>query len=661
MKIRVLPDSVANQIAAGEVVGSPSSVVKELTENAVDAGATTVTVNFRADGRELVQVIDDGVGMTPADARLAFDKHATSKITSLEDIYELQTFGFRGEALPSIAAVAEVELITRTEEQELATQIIIEGGEYRSQEMVVAPKGSNFKVSNLFFNVPARRKFLESSEREAGKIKTEFRRVALCHPEVAFALYRDDAPLFNLPKSSLRARIAGLMGKSVAAQLLEVSTTTTIVKVEGYIGRPECAKKRKEEQFFFVNGRFFKSPYLHRAVMAAYEKLIPAGLTPSYFLYLEVDTQKVDVNVHPQKTEVKFSEDSEIWQIVNAAVRESLAKTGVIPMMDFEEQDIDIPVYSGNARGNMEEPRTHNNPFYNPFAKESEGETKEFGSELGGGFGGSFGGSFGRGGFGGSFGTEVYGEERDSSIEGKSNRGLLCDKVKSYPSSPEEPRMNEYGSLIEGDDEELRIFSEGELTAYRGEFVPEDFGAVGGVLSLGGGYAAALYRGALAIVDLEKARELVLYNYYMNLINADEAAVGERMLFPQRKVFSLDDLECLRKEKEFFTSFGFDYEVVGDNYIELAAYPAELHNEAEAENVLYEMIDSLREGVGSPARERKERLARVLSRTRGVVSMGAVGQEALVAMLSDLSHAMGSCSAVVRIVEKSELDTLFGK
>ncbi len=630
MKIRVLPDCVANQIAAGEVVGSPASVVKEMTENAVDAGASMVTVNFRADGRELVQVIDDGEGMTPADARLAFDKHATSKITSLEDIYELQTFGFRGEALPSIAAVAEVELTTRTADEELATRIIIEGGEYRSQESVVAPKGSNFKVSNLFYNVPARRKFLESSEREAGKIKTEFRRVALCHPDVAFALYRDDAPLFNLPKSTIRGRIAALMGKSVAAQLLEVSTITSIVRIEGYVGRPESAKKRKEEQFLFVNGRFFKSPYIHKAVMAAYEKLIPAGLTPSYFLYLTVDTQKVDVNVHPQKTEVKFSEESEIWQIVNAAVRESLAKTGVIPMMDFENLgEVEIPVFDGSIRRPLEEPRTTLNPFYNPFARDNEEDSA--GQESGSG--------------------------------GRSNRGLLSDRVELYPSAPSQPQKDGYASLLEGELEleEGCFFGEEQLLPAEESITPDDLGGFSGALPIGGGYVATTFRGGLAVVDMERARELLLYNYYMELIRSDEAAVGQRLLFPQRKVFSLDDVECLRDEKEYFATFGYDYNLVDDNHIDLVAYPAELPDEAEAERVIYEMIDSLRDGTGSSERERKERLAKVLSHTRSAKPLGEMSVEKMVETLEDVYHAEGSCAPVVRMVDNALIESLFGR
>lgn len=618
MKIRVLPDSVANQIAAGEVVGSPSSVVKEMTENAIDAGATLVTVNFRADGRELVQVIDNGCGMTPADARLAFDKHATSKITSLEDIYSLSTFGFRGEALPSIAAVAEVELTTRTEEDELATQITIKGGEFCSQELVVAPKGSNFKVCNLFYNVPARRKFLESNEREAGKIKTEFKRVALCHPEVAFMLYKDDAPLYNLPISTLKGRIGAVMGRGIASQLLEVSTETSIVKIEGYVGRPEAAKKRKEEQFFFVNGRFFKSPYLHKAVMSAYEKLIPAGVTPSYFLYLTVDTHKVDVNVHPQKTEVKFSEDSEIWQIVSAAVRESLAKTGAVPMMDFEDEgEVQIPVFDNTRERSFEEPRTAYNPFYNPFAEEQK----------------------------------VGGVESRRSACGGSSRSSLSDYTNPYPAEPMSEMEREFESSMSD-------YIEGEREVLQGELELCDKSCeYKGVLALAGGYVATTLGGRLAIVDLARARQLVLYNRYMTLIDGG-SSVSQTLLFAERLVLSCDDVELLGANADYFADFGFEYTITDSNSVEFSALPADLPL-SELEDVLYDMLDSLREGVDMSRARRRERLALILSRTRGTKELSEAEIEALLVSLAESGSTITPDGrVVVRVLDGVEVKNM---
>ena len=344
-KIRVLPDGVANQIAAGEVVGRPASVVKELMENSVDAGSRTITVNYKDGGRSLIQVVDDGCGMSETDARLAFERHATSKIRRAEDLYQLASFGFRGEALPSVASVAEVELRTRTADREIGTQVVIHGGRFVSQEPVQTAVGTQFLVKNLFYNTPARRRFLKEANVEGRHIRSEFLRVALCNPEVAFSLYDNDVLIATLPASNLRQRIVSAIGgKDIAKNLLEVGADTSIVRIEGFVGRPSAAKKTNREQYLFVNGRYFSSPYFRKAILQAYEKLIAPDTQPSYFLYLTIDPQRIDVNVHPQKTEIKFDDEQAVWQIFNAAVRESLGRLGVVPMMDFEmDSSIDIP------------------------------------------------------------------------------------------------------------------------------------------------------------------------------------------------------------------------------------------------------------------------------------------------------------------------------
>ena len=308
-KIKLLPEVVANQIAAGEVVNRPSSVVKEMMENAIDAGARTVKVNFREGGRDLIQVVDDGCGMSPIDARMAFDRHATSKISEVDDIYALRTFGFRGEALASIAAVAQVELRTRQQGDEIGTQTEINGGRFASQTPVMCPVGAQFFVRNLFFNVPARRKFLEKPNVAAANIRAEFQRVALCNPQIAFELYANDAPVYTLGAATLAGRIVDVVGRHIKQNLLEVEADTSIARLEGYVGRPAAAKKRNAgEQFLFVNGRYFKSAYLQSAVLKAYEKLIPENCAPAWFLYLTIDPARIDVNVHPQKTEVKSAD-----------------------------------------------------------------------------------------------------------------------------------------------------------------------------------------------------------------------------------------------------------------------------------------------------------------------------------------------------------------
>lgn len=368
-KIRLLPEVVANQIAAGEVVNRPASVVKEMMENAIDAGARTVKVNFRDGGKDLIQIVDDGSGMSPIDARMAFDRHATSKITSVEDIYALNTFGFRGEALASIAAVAQVELRTRQEGDEVGTQTEINGGQFAGQTPVMCPVGAQFFVRNLFYNVPARRRFLDKSTTSAAQIKAEFQRVALCNPHIAFELYANDAPVYTLCATSLAGRIVDVVGRHIKQNLLEVDADTSIARIGGYIGRPAAAKRRNGEQYLFVNGRYFKSSYLTSAIMKAYEKLIPESSSPSYFLYLTIDPSRIDVNVHPQKTEVKFADEEAVWQIINAAVRETLAKTGAVPLMDFDRDGIvEIPALSKGAV--YSEPRAMSNGDYNPFREE---------------------------------------------------------------------------------------------------------------------------------------------------------------------------------------------------------------------------------------------------------------------------------------------------
>lgn len=368
-KIRLLPEIVANQIAAGEVVNRPASVVKEMMENAIDAGARCVKVNFRDGGKDLIQVVDDGCGMSPIDARMAFDRHATSKIRTAEDIYSLHTFGFRGEALASIAAVAQVELRTRQEGDEVGTRTEINGGQFASQTPAMCPVGSQFFVRNLFYNVPARRRFLDRSTASATQIRTEFQRVALCNPQIAFELYANDAPVYVLGAASQAGRIVDVVGRHIKHNLLEVDADTSIARLSGFIGRPAAAKRRNAEQYLFVNGRYFKSAYLASAIMKAYEKLIPENAQPAWFLYLTIDPGRIDVNVHPQKIEVKFADEEAVWQIVNAAVRETLAKTGAVPMMDFDRKSpVEIPVLRKGAV--YSEPRAMSNSDYNPFREE---------------------------------------------------------------------------------------------------------------------------------------------------------------------------------------------------------------------------------------------------------------------------------------------------
>ena len=369
--IHLLPDSVANQIAAGEVIQRPASLVKELLENAVDAGARRIDVIAIDAGRTSLQVIDDGCGMSETDARLAFERHATSKIRQAADLFTLTTMGFRGEALPSIVAVSQVELLTRTAEQELGTRLIVEASKVISQEPVACPVGSNFLVKNLFYNVPARRKFLKTNATELSNISSELDRIVLVHPEIAFTLTANGATLLSLTPSSLKVRIAAVFGQRLSDKLLPVDVETPMVSIHGFVGTPESSRKRGAQQFFFVNHRYMRHPYFHRAVQEAFAQLIPSDEQVPYFLYLEVEPSEIDVNIHPTKTEIKFENEQAIWQILLAAVRESLGRFAAVPSIDFdtEGRPADIPVYNplDTSTAPPRQPQVHADPSYNPF------------------------------------------------------------------------------------------------------------------------------------------------------------------------------------------------------------------------------------------------------------------------------------------------------
>ena len=369
--IQLLPDSVANQIAAGEVIQRPASVVKELVENAVDAGAHTIRVLVVDAGRTSIQVIDDGKGMSETDARLAFERHATSKIRKADDLFALTTMGFRGEALPSIVAVSQVELRTRMAESDLGTCLTISASKVEAQEPVNCPVGSSFKVENLFFNVPARRKFLKSNATELNNILTAFERIVLVYPEINFSLHSNGQELMNLRSGSLRQRIADVFGKRFNQDLLSVDVETTMCKITGFVGKPESARKKGAQNCFFVNGRFMKHAYFHKAVMQAFERLIPVGMQVPYFIYFEVAPSDIDVNIHPTKTEIKFENEQAIWQILLAAVRDAIGKFCEIPQIDFDtEGRPDIPTFDSQRKTDMPSPSY--NPTYNPFKQHSE-------------------------------------------------------------------------------------------------------------------------------------------------------------------------------------------------------------------------------------------------------------------------------------------------
>ena len=643
-RIKLLPEVVANQIAAGEVVNRPSSIVKEMMENAIDAGASTVTVNCCDAGRDLIQVVDDGCGMSPNDARMAFDRHATSKISSVDDIYRLRTFGFRGEALASIAAVAQVELRTRQADDELGSQTMIDGGQFRSQEPVMCPVGSQFYVRNLFYNVPARRRFLEKSSSAVKQIRDEFERVALCNPQIAFRLFNNNAPVYDLAATNLRGRIVDVVGKNSKNNLLEVSAETSVVRVEGFVGRPASAKKHVK-QFLFVNGRYFKSAYFYKAIIKAYEKLIPPSLQPDIFLYLTIDPEHIDVNVHPQKTEVKFAEAEAVWQIINAAVRETLAKTGAVPLMDFDDENaIDIPVAGSARMGRIySEPRAASVEGYNPFR---EGYTSQ---------------NSGAGGRSQSDLSDFSGEYRASSS--RANQPLS----EAYDLWPSDSFVSSEGGefAVESEGESFRDFvsvgfesdgSEeyemsdsmaGEMTSEDGEFeFVESADAVQqriesdepsrfeDVITLPEALAAARYRGRLVVVDLRRARERVSFEDYVEMMSNGSSA-SQQLLFPERLVLSNDEAELLKGCQSDLIAIGFDLRLVDDCTVELKGTPADMEG-IEIDRLLYDVLHDVAEG-DSPIAVRRQRLAAMVAQRRAAAMRGVIGVEQAVALLDRLS------------------------
>ncbi|MCC8035809.1 MAG: DNA mismatch repair endonuclease MutL [Rikenellaceae bacterium] len=643
-RIKLLPEAVANQIAAGEVVNRPASVVKEMMENAVDAGGKNITVCFRDGGKSLIHIVDDGCGMTPADARMAFERHATSKISNVEDIYNLSTFGFRGEALASIAAVAEVQLKTRTHDEQVGTQVEISAGKFVSQHPVSCPAGSQFFIRNLFYNIPARRRFLEKSSTESRHITAEYQRVALCNPQIGFALYDGDSLISKLPPSSLRQRIAGVIGKNIGKNILEVTANTSIVKLEGFTGRPESARQNNREQFLFVNGRYFKSPYFHKAVISAYDKLIQPNTQPSYFLYITIDPLKIDVNVHPQKTEVKFTDGSDIWQIINAAVRETLAKSGAVPALDFNlDTSVKIPVTKKGA-AIYSQPRITANPEFNPFEK--------YGDDI-----------------------EPYQNERllpelDPSPEDFSDRAddyTGTGKISSrrfiagveYIDSPvgidagdESGDFFEDDSLIEFVDH--RQAAQGELPLKPEEKNP--------VMRLGQRYFTTVVDGNLAMVDIPRALEAVLFDRFITMLNNGSSA-SQQLLFPETLAMSLDDISLVMEFADGFASFGFDLRIQKERGIEVRAVPADF-TDLPLEQLIYDLLDAMRDGTGGQ-KMRKHKAASALASIGSMSRWTTKSDHELRELLTELSSCANpsytpSGKKVMTILTEQELRKKLG-
>lgn len=542
MDIRILPGNIANMIAAGEVVQRPASVVKELMENAVDAGASQVTVILTDAGRTLIQVIDNGCGMTPDEAVLCFERHATSKIATAEDLNDITTFGFRGEALASVAAVAEVTLKTRRPEDEVGCKVEFADSVHISTDEISTPAGSNFAVRNLFYNVPARRKFLKSDNVEFKHVVEEFTRVALTRPETGFSLSHNGREIYSLkPAKSLKYRIQDLLGNNVVSQVVDVSAETSVVRVNGYVGRPDQARKTLGNQFFFVNGRFFRSPYFHKAVMNAYDNLLPPGATPSYFIYLEVDPHSIDVNIHPTKTEIKFEDDSVIFQIIYACIKESIGRNSFGASIDFNREDMpELPVLSKDFSGFQPEapaPSVSYDPDYNPFDAPAGGGSRDESR-----------------GTSGNFGIDTSGDFRGYSAQYVEKR-------------------EDYGKLFED-----------KMVARPAPLVIDRK------------YIVSTGNGGIVVTSIRRARERVLYDRFLAALRGGEH-VSQSALFPVQVNVGVDNRLIFDENSEMLSSLGFDISPFGNDTIVVNGMPEGFQvDQSSVESAMADVLIILSEG-----------------------------------------------------------------
>ena len=631
--IHLLPDSVANQIAAGEVVQRPSSVIKELVENSIDAGATQVQVIVEDAGKSLVQVIDNGKGMSETDARLAFERHATSKISEAKDLFALRTMGFRGEALASIAAVAQVELRTRAADKDLGVSIIIEGSRVVDQQPVNCPVGANFAVKNLFFNIPARRKFLKSNQTELSNILTEFERIALAHPETSFSLHSGGAAMMNLPTGNFKQRILGVFGKRLEAKLIPVEVKTTLINISGFVGVPSASRRKNAQQFFFVNGRYMRHPYFAKAVQTAYERLIPDGEQVPFFLNLEVAPEKIDVNIHPTKTEIKFEDETPIWQILLAAVREALGKHGVVPSLEFNtEGRPDIPVFTPGGN-DVPAPQIEVNPDYNPFAT-----SPSYLSGKGGGVGGS-----------------SYTYNNKPAVDRHWQNAYAAafpDKKETdfgdlpdLPADQDAPAAQMFQSLPSEEQGEMKK-SETDYFQFRGQYI------------------ITPVKSGLMLIDQHRAHVRILYDRFMARF-AEKPSVTQRLLFPQRLTLPPSEAVAFEKMMQDLQSVGFEVSSLGGGDFSVLGTPAGTEG-LDASELLQDILQETLDGKSDAADGIRHRIALTLAR-RAAMPVGEYLSGAEMSALVDQLFSTGTPNftpdgqTVLVIMAVENIEKLFGK
>ena len=580
--IHLLPDSIANQIAAGEVIQRPASVVKELVENAIDANATHIQIVIKDAGRTIIQVIDNGKGMSETDARMAFERHATSKIQQATDLFALTTMGFRGEALPSISAIAQVEIKTRTSDRDVGTLIKIAGSQVESQEPVSTPIGTCITVKNLFFNVPARRKFLKRNETERRNIIIELERVALAQPDIEFTLIDDSVTLLQLPASSLRQRITQLIAKNFDQQLLEINIDTTLVKIFGYITKPEFAKKRRGSQFFFVNGRYMRHPYFHKAITVAFENLIQPTDNPNYFIYIQVDPDSIDVNIHPTKTEIKFENEQAIWQILMVSIRESLGKFNAVPSIDFDtEGAIPIPVF--NKEKHTQSPQVKIDPNYNPFKQRAYTPPPKMNWE------------------------ELYKRfEKDTNLGGHDEEER--EQIPSQSFSKEE-----------------NIFLEMTSDAFPDYYQYKQK------------YIFTSVKSGLMIIDQRRAHIRILFDEHLENI-VEKKGISQRVLFPDMIELSASEAAVIPIIKEDLESLGFEISNFGSNTYAILGVPSEIKN-PDVVSLIKAMLGNIIETGLDVKSEIQEKLALSFARSVAI----NYGKPLSVEEITDIVNKLFAC------------------
>lgn len=583
--IHLLPDSVANQIAAGEVVQRPASVIKELLENAIDAHATQIQVVLKEAGRDLIQVIDNGSGMSVTDARMAFERHATSKIAKADDLFALRTMGFRGEALASIASVAEVELRTRRAEDECGVEIRLSGSKFLSQETISCPVGANFSVRNLFFNIPARRKFLKSNATEMSNIMSEFQHVALAYPQIGFTLTHNDQIMLQLVPGSLRQRISALFAKTVGQQLIPIGVDNDLLTITGFVGLPESARKRGALQYFFVNDRYMRHPYFHKAVMQCYEGIIPEGEQPNYFIYLTVDPATIDVNIHPTKTEIKFENESARWHILMATIREALGKFNVAPAIDFNMED--APVIPALGEGDIEgeserivSPRPQFQSSYDPFKHSSnlahwDSLYQEFASEQ-----------------------PSLPTSQEDDMEGSSV--FLPSALSSDSGRGETSSSDLLPSALQGSGQE-GLFDEDSRTRY---------------FQLGGRYICTSVKSGLMMIDQHRAHINVLYDTHKTQLQA-RVGISQRELFSEVITFAVADIPVLESIMPDLRCLGFELENLGGGSFSLNGTPATM-GKCDVGELLRGLVETAKAHDGNIGDQLQRDLLLRLSRSEAI-------------------------------------------